>query len=87
MTEQTKVILSIRYVNGDRQKFEFIRPQAEQANLASRLHKFFGSDEIVLELEDRLLMIPVQNILSLEIYPKPSKLPDGAIKNARLLDS
>lgn len=78
--------LTIHYTNGKQQHFEFIPPEirvGEQANLGTRLHKMLTSDPIILELADKLLVIPVHNIQSIEISPVPSKLPEGIIHEVR----
>lgn len=83
----TEVIVSIkiRYLNGDEQQFQFI-PEVgpgEQANLGTRIHKMFSADPIVIELADRVMMIPLHSVQNIEISPVPAKLPDGSILNAR----
>jgi hypothetical protein len=39
---------------------------------------------LILELEDRLLVIPFQNVEYIEVAPSPDKLPSNAIRNVRL---
>lgn len=78
--------LTIHYTNGKQQHFEFISPEVrvgEQANLGTRLHKMLTSDPIILELADKLLVIPIHNIQSIEISPVPPKLPEGIIHEVR----
>lgn len=85
MKPTTIVDLTIRYINGDEQHFAFT-PEAgvaERANLASRLHRSFSADPIVIELADRVLFIPLQNVKNIELSPVPSKLPEGALLNVR----
>ena len=77
--------LTIHYTNGKQQHFEFM-PEVrvgEQANLGTRLHKMLTSDPIILELSDKLLVIPIHNIQSIEISPIPPKLPEGIIHEVR----
>jgi hypothetical protein len=86
-TNQDRIItLTINYTNGKQQQFEFIPPEVrvgEQANLGTRLHKLLTADPIIIELADKLLVIPVHNIQSIEISPVPPKLPDGVIHPMR----
>ena len=86
-TKQDRIItLTIRYTNGKEQHFEFISPEgtvAEQANLGTRLQKMLTADPIIIELADKLVVIPVHNIQSIEISPVPPKLPEGVIHPMR----
>jgi len=86
-TNQKIIInLTIHYTNGKEQHFEFIPPEVrvgEQANLGTRLHKMLTADPIILELADKLLVIPVHNIQNIEISPIPPKLPEGVIHEMR----
>ncbi|MEG3974046.1 hypothetical protein QT970_05415 [Microcoleus sp. herbarium8] len=86
-TNQDRIItLTLNYTNGKQQEFEFISSAervGEQANLGTRLHKFLTADPIIIELADKLVVIPIHNIESLEISPIPSKLPDGVFHSMR----
>ncbi len=87
--EERIVSLTIRYLNGSEQHFE-INPEvgiADQATLGSRIHKIFSSDPMIIELSDRVLMIPLHSIQNIEISPPPRKLPEGSILNARQIQS
>ena len=82
-TNQDRIItLTIHYTNGKQQHFEFIPQEisvGEQANLGTRLHKLLTADPIIIELADKLLVIPVHNIQSIEISSVPPKLSEGVI--------
>jgi hypothetical protein len=41
------------------------------------------ADPIILELADKLVVIPVHNIQSIEISPIPTKLPEGVLHPMR----
>ena len=84
MKEETKAEVTILYTNGTKQKFEFPR-QEDTYNIAARIHEALKANQILLELEDRVLVIPFQNIQSLEIKPPPAKLPPNAIRNVRIV--
>jgi protein involved in temperature-dependent protein secretion len=88
MNESINFILTVRYVSGVEQKFEFTaEEQSNLARMATYLQKLLNSRELIIQLEDRLLIIPFQNIQSLEISPPPPKLPDVTFRNVRLIDS
>ena len=84
MNDAVKGILTIRYVNGTEQKFEYTREE-NALNIASRIQDALSSNQVLLELEDRVLIIPFQNIQSMEVSPLPAKLPPNVLRNVRLI--
>jgi len=84
MEENNKYTLTIKYLNGNEEKFEFL-PQIDQVNMVSRLTKILDSNQIILELEDKIVLIPIPTVQTIEISPLPPKLPDTVIRNVRLL--
>ena len=84
MNEGTTGCMVIRYVNGNEQRFEFER-QEEALNIASQIKELLSANQLILELEDRVLVIPFQNVEYIEVAPSPEKLPSNAIRNVRLI--
>lgn len=87
MSDENRGIMTIRYVNGTEQKFEYVRFKNESDILsgASRIQDMLKANQILLELEDRFLIIPLQNVLSIEISPPPVKFPKNTVKDVRLI--
>ena len=81
--ESRTVRMTIRYINGESDCFEFDSPQEEKALLASHIQRVLNSKELMLEIDDHLLVIPMQNIQKIELSPVPLKLPDIVIRNVR----
>lgn len=84
MNDGTKGTLTIRYNNGNVQKFEYARME-DASSAASRIQEVLKGNQVLLELEDRFMIIPMQNIQSIEVSPPPEKLPPSAIRNVRLV--
>ncbi|NJK36960.1 MAG: hypothetical protein HC825_06670 [Oscillatoriales cyanobacterium RM1_1_9] len=80
MIEQRLISLKICYLNGESQSFEFPAPQEEKAMLASYIQRILTAEELMLEVDNCLVVIPMQNIQRLEISPPPLKLPDTVIQ-------
>lgn len=74
-----QITLVIHYLDGSEQRFAIQPKQDMQANLASRLQKILSSDQFILNLEHKIIVIPVSSIKYLELSPTPPKLPDLAI--------
>ena len=79
MNRADKGILTIRYVNGSEEKFEYNRFEDEYS-IAAHIKEALRENHLLLDLEDRLVVIPYQSILSLDISPPPTKLPTTALR-------
>ncbi len=77
-------ILKIYYIDGSKMEFEYVR-EDEVTNIATRIEKAIESNEVLIELEDRLLVVPLNNLKYIEIVPAPPKLPKFTIRHARLI--
>ncbi len=87
MSDENRGIMTIRYVNGTEQKYEYARfkDDSDILSAASRIQDMLKANQILLELEDRFLIIPLQNVLSIEISPPPVKFPKNTVKDVRLI--
>jgi len=79
MNRADKGILTIRYVNGSEEKFEYNRFEDEYS-IAAHIKEALRENHLLLDLEDRLIVIPYQSILSLDISPPPTKLPTTTLR-------
>lgn len=61
MNDEAKGILTIKYNNGNVQKFEYARTE-DALNVVSRMQEVLKANQVLLELEDRFMIIPMQNI-------------------------
>jgi hypothetical protein len=84
MIDKVKSTLTIHFVNGSDQEFEFTRPE-ESASIAQRIQDALGANQLLLELEDRLLVVPFQNILTVEVSPPPPKVRGNVLRNVHLV--
>ena len=87
MSDENRGIMTIRYVNGTEQKYEYARfkDDSDILSAASRIQDMLKANQILLELEDRFLIIPLQNVLSIETSPPPVKFPKNTVKDVRLI--
>jgi hypothetical protein len=77
-----KGVLSVYFANGKVQWFEFTRAE-DTANIGSRIQDILKSNQLILDLEDKTLIIPFSSIQHIEISPPLQKLPLTAIKDIR----
>ena len=78
--------LKICYMDGTGQQFEYARSEEIQT-LSSRIQEALKLNQLIIEVGDRVLVIPMQNLKTIEISPAPKKLPNFVIRNARLIES
>ena len=78
--------LKIHYTDGSKMLVEYIREE-EVSSIATRIEKAIESNEVLIELEDRLLVVPLNNLKYIEITPAPPKLPKFTIRHARLIEN
>jgi hypothetical protein len=82
MSATESYTLVITYNNGTRDQFKLPR-QVEREKMASLISKLISSAVLCLQLEDRLLVIPVSSIRHAELVPAPEKLPEIVLHNVQ----
>jgi len=80
-----KTTMVVRLADGSVQRFQLPSDGGDDVTLGSRIEKALETQDLVVELGDRLLVIPKHSILTIELTPPPPKLPAVAIRNARLI--
>lgn len=84
MTDEVKGTLTIRFVNGSEQEFEFTRLE-ESLSVGQSIQDALSANQLLLELEDRLMVVPFQNILTIEVSPPPPHVRGNVLRNVRLV--
>lgn len=89
MSKETTAGAIIYYVNGEKDEVIFLRddssPEGQQATL-ERIQNALQSNILVLKTTaNRLLAIPIQSILKIELNPAPPKVPENVIENVRVV--
>lgn len=79
-----RVTMIVTCVDGTKHKFEF-QPRPDLTNQAGRIEQMLEAPNLVLELTDRMMVIPTHSIRSVEFTPKPAKLPERALRNVRIV--
>jgi hypothetical protein len=89
MNEETLGGAVIYYVNGEKEEMVFLRDDSadEGRNTAvERIQRALQSNPLILRTTtNRLLAIPVQSILKIEINPAPPEVPKTVIENVRII--
>jgi hypothetical protein len=88
MNKKIEPSISIQFVDGTTESYEFDEPQFDPLTFAAKLEKAVSCHEITLQLADRLRIIPKHALKSIEFKFAPSanmKLPEFTFCNARLI--
>ena len=76
--------LRLIYNDGTEQIFEYVREE-DVSNIAGRIQEGLSQSLFLIELEDKLLAVPVSSLKNIEVTPPPPRLPKFAIHFAKLV--
>jgi hypothetical protein len=86
MNKPNTQTMIVRLVDGSVQSFRF-PAGGDDVQLATRLNEWLkGRGDLLLDVGDRLLVIPEHSILTIEMTPVPAKLPPTAIRHAQVIE-
>jgi hypothetical protein len=85
MSDEVIVRMTVKFINGSEENYEFPRQIVDEAILAKKIQEALESQHLIIDLESKVQVIPIHNILSIEITPPPLKLPPNAIREAILV--
>lgn len=73
--------MKIRFNNGTERSFAFepLTETVDPSNLLTFIHKALDSRRLVLQMEDEMIIIPFDNIQSIEVAPTMGKGAPEAI--------
>lgn len=73
--------MKIRFINGTERSFAFapLTEKINAANLLTFVHRAMDSRRLILQLEERLIIIPFDNIQSIEVVPTAGHVLPEAI--------
>ncbi len=86
MNSENKRFCNINFVDGESLRFiyEPVRPD-EPLSIGKAIQEMSQNNNIIFNLENKLVIIPMNNVRSIEISPSPTNLPRTIIK-AQYLD-
>ena len=81
----TTVNCTISFIDGEQLKIAWAKQEDAYLRVATVIEKILANESFAIELEGRLVVIPVRNVRTIEVRPAPDKLPDTVIRGARLV--
>ena len=85
MTDKTTVRMTVKYTNGQEENYEFNRQVTDEFQIGKKLQEALESQSLMIELENKIQVIPFNNVMSAEVSPPPIKLPSNCIVGAKLV--
>ena len=86
MSSQAKRFSKINFIDGESMRFTYEAVNEDDVSSIGRaIQEMSQSNNIVFSLEGKLIVIPMNNVRSIEISPSPTNLPNSVIK-AKYLD-
>lgn len=85
MSDPLEVTVKVNLVHGEQLTFTLEPDEKQLRNAGSNIENTMKSNYVGVQLEDRLVLIPAQNIATIEISPAPRLLIQHVIKGARLV--
>jgi hypothetical protein len=87
MSEKQERGMIIHFTDGTKKVLEFPQQIADSdAAAAARIKEALEARHLTLEVDGALVVIPLENVKYLQVYPAPKKLPAGVIKGASFKD-
>lgn len=78
--------MTIFFTDGTNLKFDFPKQTDEPSRLGAMIKKLINENQLMVDVEGTLFTIPFVNVKYIQVYPCPEKLPETAIRGARLKD-
>ena len=79
------VLCTISFIDGTQLKLEWTRPKEQDPRLSEMIEKVLANKSFAVEIEGRLVIIPVHNIKTIEVSPSPDNLPVMVVSGAKMV--
>jgi hypothetical protein len=76
---------TISFMDGAKMQIAWEQSPDASIQSASVVEKILNSDSFAFEVDGRFVMIPMQNVRTVEVSPSPKNLPIHVVQGARLM--
>jgi hypothetical protein len=83
----TRNFLTIHFTDGSDLSVTFPQQTDDFHQMAAKVQKALDANQLAIEIDGELFVIPMNNIKYLQVNPAPRKLPDTVIRSASLKPS
>jgi len=87
MSDEECVRMTVKFVNGTEENYTFPRQMTEKDAhvMMNKVQEALDAKHLIIDLGSKVQILPMNNILQIEISPTPVKLPSICIKGASLV--
>jgi hypothetical protein len=86
MTDKRTFVITTNLVKGDPIRYKVELAEQEIFNVGSALESAMRGSYVGVELNNKLTLVPVSNIQSIEIDPSPNRLIASVVQGAKPVD-
>jgi len=79
-----KRFLTVHFTDGSKLSMSFPQQTDDFNQIANRVQKALDANQLAIELDGEMFVIPMNNIKYLQVNPAPEKLPDYVIRGGAL---
>ena len=83
----TKNFLTIHFTGDSKLSMTFPQQTDDSHQIAAKVQKALDANQLAIEVDGEMFVIPMNNIKYLQVNPAPRKLPDTVIGSASLRSS
>jgi len=76
--------VTIQFINGDKVSLEIPQQDVDTNRWTQYIERMYSQQYVVFEAEGAMLMYPVQNIRSIQVFPAPERLPDFCLRGSKV---
>lgn len=75
-----KRFLTIHFIDGSKLSLTFPQQGDDFTQIASRVQRALDANQLAIEIDGELFVVPMNNVKYLQVNPAPEKLPDTVIR-------
>ena len=87
MSDDIKVKMIVKLVDGTIERYSFKRQMTDEDThvLMKKIQGLLEAKHLIIDLDSKIQIIPMDNILTIEVEPAPVTLPSNCIRGASLI--
>ena len=75
-----KRFLTVNFIDGSKLSVNFPQQSDDFNQIARRVQNALDANQLAIEVEGELLVVPMSNVKYVQVNPAPEKLPDTVIQ-------
>jgi hypothetical protein len=87
MNDEVNVKMLVKLVDGTQERYSFGRQMTDDDThlLMKKIQELLEAKHLIIDLGSKIQIIPMDNILTIELEPAPLTLPSNCIRGASLV--